>query len=38
LSALNPGDVLLIGGKRRINAAIKYLTHSNWQGHRTKTR
>jgi hypothetical protein len=30
MGALNPGDVLLIEGKRRIGAAIKYLTHSNW--------
>jgi hypothetical protein len=28
--ALKPGDVLLVEGKRRISAAIKYLTHSNW--------
>lgn len=28
--ALQPGDVLLVEGKRRISAAIKYLTHSNW--------
>jgi hypothetical protein len=28
--ALKTGDVLLVEGKRRISAAIKYLTHSNW--------
>src|SRR5258706_14061845 len=28
--ALEPGDVLLIEGNRRVSAAIKYLTQSTW--------
>ena len=28
--ALEPADVLLVDGKRRISVAIKYLTHSHW--------
>src|SRR6266404_1343929 len=28
--ALEPGDVLLIEGHTRVNAAIKYLTQSTW--------
>lgn len=30
LAALQPGDVLLIEGNRRVSTAIKYLTQSTW--------
>jgi hypothetical protein len=30
VAQLQPADVLLVEGKRRISVAIKYLTHSNW--------
>ncbi len=29
-AALQPGDVLLVGGNTRISVAIKYLTQSTW--------
>jgi len=29
-NTLQPGDVLLVEGDRRVSAAIKYLTHSTW--------
>lgn len=30
LAALQPGDVLLVEGNRRVSSAIKYLTQSTW--------